>query len=390
MSKIAPYNLVKQGGQLISENPALAQKLISEGLKQIPEEGVAWFNLALSLHQQRKISGAIKAYQTSLVSKNSPINQTYNNLAQDLLLAGRYEEGWEAYEYRYLQPGFSNFDKYNDIYGEAWTGFNDKRKCENLVIIGEQGLGDTLQFCRLITEVRNRGQKTTFFCPEILSSLLKYGNNIGEITRMVGGHNENILWCPLLSLPHRLGITKENIPLSNGYISLDRSFINKWKILLKKKPSHRLIALHWQGNPNFEKRLYGIGRSMDYKEFLPLKDLKRVEFISIQKGPAAEQLDTKLGLPLVNGQSAFDQTFNFLDTAAVLANCDLLISNDSSVVHLAGAMNIPTWIALKWIPEWRWGLEGETTPWYRSVRLFRQPDEGNWTEVMSKIRKNLL
>ena len=129
---------------------------------------------------------------------------------------------------------------------------------------------------------------------------------------------------------------------------------------------------------------------MSFKELLVLKGLEKVEFLSIQKGPASKQLHQYPGLPLVTGQSAFNKTFNFLDTAAVLANCDLLISNDSSVVHLAGAMNIPTWIALKWIPEWRWGLQGSSTPWYESVRLFRQPYKGNWSAVIKEMRKNLL
>ncbi len=95
-------------------------------------------------------------------------------------------------------------------------------------------------------------------------------------------------------------------------------------------------------------------------------------------------------MPFVAGQKEFDETMDFRDTSAVLANCDLLLSADSSVVHLAGAMGTPVWIALSWIPEWRWGLEGQTTPWYQSARLFRQPHAGNWKAVVSDIRKELI
>ena len=120
---------------------------------------------------------------------------------------------------------------------------------------------------------------------------------------------------------------------------------------------------------------------------LALRELTDVEFVSIQKGAGSEQCRTDLGLNFVSGQEAVSQSMDFRDTAAVLANCDLLITSDSAVVHLAGAMGIPTWMALRWIPEWRWGLEGEHTPWYDSVRLFRQPRDGNWETAIAAMIK---
>ena len=129
---------------------------------------------------------------------------------------------------------------------------------------------------------------------------------------------------------------------------------------------------------------------MNFEHWLKLGGVEQTEFISIQKGDAAKQIPEDSGLNFVDGQKEFDKSFSFLDTAAVLANCDLLISNDSCVVHLAGSMGIPTWVALKWIPEWRWGLSGDTTPWYQSVRLFRQQSNGDWDSVVNEIRKNLL
>ena len=110
-----------------------------------------------------------------------------------------------------------------------------------------------------------------------------------------------------------------------------------------------------------------------------------MEFVSIQKGAGSEQLQINKGLPFVAGQDTVSQSMDFKDTAAVLGNCDLLISSDSAVVHLAGAMGIKTWMALRWIPEWRWGLEGQRTSWYESVRLFRQPRCGDWHSVMQAM-----
>ena len=120
-----------------------------------------------------------------------------------------------------------------------------------------------------------------------------------------------------------------------------------------------------------------------------LQGNNQLEFVSIQKGQASKQLKTDQGLQFVNGQEAVSKSMDFLETAAVIANCDLLISSDSSVAHLAGAMGVPTWLALRWIPEWRWGLEGTSTAWYSSLRLFRQRFDGDWSGVVQAMRQEL-
>jgi hypothetical protein len=120
-----------------------------------------------------------------------------------------------------------------------------------------------------------------------------------------------------------------------------------------------------------------------------LAGLAGVEFVSIQKGAGSEQWRPDAGLPFVAGQASFNRSMDFLDTTAVLAQCDLLISADSGVVHLAGALGIPTWVALRWIPEWRWLLEGSSSAWYKSLRLFRQPRDGDWPSVVAEMRQTL-
>ena len=182
-------------------------------------------------------------------------------------------------------------------------------------------------------------------------------------------------------LPCKLGTLG---PFSSGYLRIESELVKRWSNLLKRKIRQRLIALHWQGNPSHEHRLPR-GRSLLFEQLLNLGKLPDVEFVSIQKGFGSEQLQTNRGLNFVAGQASVNESMDFKDTAAILANCDLLISSDSAVVHLAGAMGIPTWLALRWIPEWRWGMEGERTTWYDSVRLFRQPQDGNWNAVMSAM-----
>ena len=128
---------------------------------------------------------------------------------------------------------------------------------------------------------------------------------------------------------------------------------------------------------------------MAFSDWLGLRSLGDVEFLSIQKGAGSEQLRLDAGLPFVAGQAAFSASMDFRDTAAALAHCDLLLTADSGVVHLAGALGLPAWVALRWIPEWRWGLEGCSTPWYGSLRLFRQPQDNDWASVVAAIASEL-
>lgn len=307
MASWSPDVWINRGAELVATDPALGQRLIAQGISQIPEQGA------------------------------------------------------------------------------AWQGFNDPRPCELLVLVAEQGLGDTLQFCRLITLLQQRGLHTSLFCPEALAPLLRASSQIGDISLMLAHHSPGVRWCPLLSLPHRLDLNSGTIPAATGYLSPEPARVAAWQQRLYRRPGHRLIALHWQGNPNFERKLYSRGRSMPFAALAGLAGIPGVEFLSIQKGAGSEQLRTDAGLPFVAGQASFDASFDFRDTAAALANCDLLLSADSSVVHLAGAMGLPTWVALSWVPEWRWGLEGEHTPWYASVRLFRQPRAGDWEAVVQAM-----
>ena len=380
---------VNRGAELIATDPALAQRCISHGIQQIPEQGIAWFNLGLALHQRRRIPAAIRAYRWALNATQPPTAQATRNLAQDLLLSGEFQEGWQLYETRFQQADSSDFSLYAQNYGPAWQGFADPRPCQTLLVVGEQGLGDALQFCRLLTSLQQRGIQTSFFCPEPLAPLLRAGTKLGEITLMLGQQGPAVRWCPLMSLPHRLGLDAASIPSGAGYLRPEPERVSQWGQRLQRQANKRLIALHWQGNPKFERKLYSRGRSMPFEALLGLRDLEGVEFLSIQKGAGSEQLRTDAGLTFVAGQAAFDASFDFRDTAAALANCDLLISADSSVVHLAGAMGVPVWIALSWVPEWRWGLEGSTTPWYASARLFRQPHHGDWTAVVRAMAEAL-
>ena len=383
-----PQTWIEHGGKVIRQDALLAQRMIGYGLKARPNCGIGWFNLGLALHKQGKIEGAIYAYRKALELDDSEQLKLHaiTNLAQDLLLNREWSEGFEMYEHRFRR-GTTDFSAYHQLFGEPWGGWADPRPCKELVVVGEQGYGDTLQFVRLLQPLKDQGFQTRYFGPEALRLLLERGSKLGPFPSMLGGkQSETTLWCPLMSLPHRLGLNPSNIPLSEGYLSADKQRVNYWSKALKRTSGKRLIALHWQGNPRFERSIYSQGRSMPLEALSALGDVKDIEFLCIQKGEAAKAIEQQSNLHWVGGQQEFSSSMDFQDTAAALTCCDLLISADSAVVHLAGALGIPTWVALSKVPEWRWGLRSERTNWYKNTRLIRQTEENDWTSVIVRMR----
>ena len=382
---------VNRGAQMLDKKPALAQKIISKGIQLDPEEAISWFNLGIGLHQQGKINSAIRAYKHCLALPHDQQTElaATNNLAQDLLLNGNETEGWELYAARFKRkPG--NYNLFTEAFGQPLKG--ELEKNHKLILMCEQGLGDTIQFVRYAMLLQAKGHKVTLLSqPALVNLLNRYGALENVIDKIVSQeHNsKNTCWLPLMDIGQKLQALNVIPPYANGYLNCKQADIDNWQKRLLRDPNKRLIALHWQGNPNHEGSLYSRGRSMAFSDWLPLKHVKNLEFVSIQKGPGSEQLKLDQGLNFVKGQAEVSETMEFCDTAAILKNCDLLLSADSGVVHLAGALGVPAWVALRWIPEWRWGLEGCTTPWYSSLRLFRQTENGNWQGVVEAMVEKL-
>ena len=385
----SPGDWVNRGGELLATNPRLAQRLIGQGIRGLPDAPVAYFNLGIGLHQQGRIAAAIRAYRTSLALPNCPRIQATNNLAQDLLLNGQWAEGWKLYDNRFKRkPG--QYPTFEQVLGPRRHGpFGDGQP---LVLMREQGFGDTLQFCRFGLVLESLGHPVRLVSQTPLVPLLQESSGLSCVSDWFehpGPGHRVPGWLPLMSVAAELGIGIQPVPHAAGYLTANPERIAQWRQRLQRRPGHRLVALHWQGAPGHEHSLYSRGRSMSFAHWLGLRDLPGVEFLSIQKGEGSNQLRTDAGLPFVAGQASFSDTLDFRDTAAALANCDLLLSADSGVVHLAGALGVPTWVGLRWIPEWRWGLQGEHTPWYHSMRLFRQERDGDWEGVVAAMAKAL-
>ena len=382
--------LINYGSSLCETNPWLSQKIIAKGIKINPHKGSAYFNLGIALHLQKRPEAAIRAYQKSLLLKDCPYKSIKNNLAQDLLLSGNFKDGWKEYEMR-LSINEYQFFQYH--FGEVWEGIKKEESLpEEIILVCEQGFGDTIQFYRFAILLEQIGIKVILFCQKPLISLLKEGGSIKNVTDELS--EQKILrkakWCPLMSLPIKLGIIQDNIPYQKAYIKANKEKALEWRTKLQKKDNHKLIGLHWQGNHEFETKIYSKGRSMHFNNLLHLKNLENTEFVSLQKGDAQSQLITNEKLCFVKGQTSLNKNCDFTDTAAVIALCDLVITTDSVIAHLAGAMGVETWLALSWIPEWRWGLEGEKTNWYPNMRIFRQASQGDWGSVIQRINNALV
>lgn len=394
MDHINPWSSsewVNRGAQMLDKQPAVAQKIISKGIQLDPQEAISWFNLGIGLHQQGKINAAIRAYKHCL---ELPHNQqtelaATNNLAQDLLLNGNGREGWELYAARFKRkPG--NYNLFTQAFGQPLKG--QLKINQKIILMSEQGLGDTIQFARYAMFLQAKGYEVTLLSqPGLVNLLNKYGALENVIDKLISKeHNSmNTCWLPLMDIGQKFPALNGTPPYANGYLNCKQADVDIWQKRLQRDPNKRLIALHWQGNPNHEGSLYSRGRSMAFDDWLELREIKDLEFVSIQKGSGSEQLKLDKGLNFVQGQGEVDATMEFCDTAAILKNCDLLLSADSGVVHLAGALGVPTWVALRWVPEWRWGLEGYTTPWYESLRLFRQAENGNWQGVVGAMKEKL-
>ena len=360
--------------------------LLNEAIEIKPNYPDAHNNLGVALQAQGDLSAAIASYNTALQLKpNYP--DAHKNLSMTELQSGEYKSGWRGYEYRFQCKQHKDIIHANPPC-KQWQG-ERITKCSQLLLVSEQGLGDTLQFMRYAIALREQGASVSFCAQPKLHSLIKTsGIDPSPLTPQQANKINDGQWIPLLSVPRHLEVSPDNPIITEPYIKTTDQLIDKWKgiFLSEQRP---IIGINWQGNPSYEKR-NSKGRSLPLETFAPIAHLTDVSFLSLQKGFGSEQLEIcSFRDRFVSCQPQVDETWDFLETAAIIANCDLVITSDTSVAHLAGGMGKNTWVLLKTVPEWRWGLEGDTTFWYPSMRLFRQRQRDNWHEVMQRVAEAL-
>jgi len=359
---------------------------LKTALRLNPNHLEAHNNLGAALQEKGEIKAAIASYNTA-IKLNPDYPSAHCNLSFTELLIGDYKNGLEKYEYRF------QIKKAKGILNASpncpqWDG-NALGKEEKLLLVSEQGLGDTFQFMRYAIALRNKGIALSLCAPPKLHSLIKTsGIDPSPLTPEQANQVNNGCWIPLLSVSRHLEVSPDNPIITDPYIKTTDELIDKWDDILssEKRP---IIGINWQGNPDHE-RTTSIGRSLPLKTFAPIPSKTNALLVSLQKGFGSEQLETcSFKDSFVSCQDQISEAWDYLETAAIIANCDLVITSDTSVAHLAGGMGKTTWLLLKKVPEWRWGLEGDATFWYPSMRLFRQEVQGDWNEVMERVAEEL-
>ena len=257
---------------------------------------------------------------------------------------------------------------------------------KRVVVYEEQGLGDIIQFCRYLALLAEMGAAVTFLLRSRMHALIR---SLGQAVRVSDTFPVDETFdyqCALLSLPLAFGTTVENIPARTPYLQADAERIRSWK--QKLGDAGFKIGIAWQGSKTGK---IDVGRSFALAEFAGVSRIPNIRLISLQKNEGVEQLrDLPEGMTVEDLGENFDSgTDAFVDTAAVMANLDLVISSDTSAAHLAGALGRPVWLALKHVPDWRWMLDRTDSPWYPTMRLFRQRTRGDWNGVFADIEMAL-
>ena len=375
-------NLLRSGYHL-----AAAARSYEEACRLDSEQSDYFLNFGVVMQWLQQTEKAIDAYKTAWKKNNLPAIRF--NLAQALLLSGRYQEGWAEYEWRRqvpeYKPRYEWYPEKKQWRGQLFPG-------QSLVVYHEQGLGDDIQFCRYLPYVKALGGKVILSTRASLIPLLSTTFGADQVIE----HSVEILehlkfdWAaPIQSLPHLCGTTLDSVPNQIPFLSVQPAYRDKWRTLLAPhclKDNIRKIGFVWTCNP-LDK--LGQVRSCPLQLIEPLLTVPRTQWFSVQKGPAVADLQ-HIAANHPNLVDLSSHINDFADTAALVEQLDLLISIDTSVPHVAGALGKPVWLLLPFANEWRWLLKRSDSPWYPSFRLFRQPNPGEWQSVLSRVQQALL
>jgi tetratricopeptide (TPR) repeat protein len=348
-----------------------------------PDLAEAHFERGVVLRELSRLDEAIASFDKAIALKPELEDvQLYKGYA--LLLHGRFKEGWPLYEKRkgklentiYFTRLCSNKPLW--LGAESITG-------KTLFVYWEQGLGDTIQFYRYLELVEQLGARVIFSAPNCLRRLFQ--TLAGSLTFVGQGEvpDDYDIHCPLMSLPLALGTSIETIPADTPYLRAEADRVQKWKHRLG---GHGLkIGVAWQGSTGKA----NVGKSFPLEELFGLSQIENVRLISLQKGDGAEQLnELRPGMKVESpGEDSDAGADAFLDAAAIMENTELVITPDTAIAHLAGALGCPTWLALKHVPDWRWLLGRNDSPWYPTMRLFRQAERGGWRGVFAAMELEL-
>jgi tetratricopeptide (TPR) repeat protein len=337
-------------------------------------------NLGSAFLETGQYDNAIKSFKDALLYKPDFV-EAHVSLAVVYLMLGKYKEGWKEYEWRFDTKITGPQREFTQ---PKWDGSSLNNK--TIFLHAEQGLGDTIQFIRYVPMVAKLGGNVIVECAPGIIHLFNEYKDIAEFV----GKGEPLPYfdvhCPLLSLPGIFNTTYETIPSEVNYIHANENLVASWKEKLSNTTKMK-VGICWQGDKIYYRDKF---RSIALKQFENLLSVSEIEFISLQKGEGQEQID-ECGFSnhITDYTAEMDNQEKFADTLAIMQNLDLVIGVDTSIIHLAGAMGKPVWVLLATFPSWPWLLDHESTPWYPSMRFFRQNVNGDWASVINNVTEAL-
>lgn len=358
-----------------------AEACYRRALEARPDSAPALNNLGTTLKMLGRLPAAAAALRQAL--EISPQDAgAHKNLGMVQLLRGDLAGGWPEYEWRWKCPGCQprNFTQ------PPWDG--SPLGGRTILLYAEQGLGDTLQFIRYARLVQARGGRVLFECQAALQQILARTPGIDVLIPRGTKLPSFDVHSPLLSLPGLLGTTLDNIPCDVPYLFADPALVEYWRAELATIPGFK-IGMAWQGSPAAP---LDWPRSAKLANFAAVARLPGIQLISLQKGSGTEQLaDFREQFSIIDFGERLDATTGpMMDTAAIMCGLDLVVTIDTSLLHLAGALGVPVWMATPFAPDWRWLLDREDSPWYPTLRLFRQPPSGDWSDVFERMAAALI
>jgi len=372
---LALYRLAIAAHQQGRENDAV--DLIRQAMALNPDLPQIGFNLGVALRNAGRFAEAIETFHT-VIANQPDLAEAHFILGALLLAVGRFTDGWREYDWRWKCKGFESGSKpFSQL---QWDGRDIAN--QTILIHGEQGLGDTIQFVRYANLLIDKHASVIVDCDPSLHRLLR--NNIkARILDRDKPLPSLDFQCPMLSLPQLFETTLQNIPAPVPYLKPESADARRWHEMLKA--DHNLkVGLVWAGRPTHPNDR---NRSAPIELLAPLRQVPGIRFYSLQKtDPARPTANPSSVFPMID---LTNELKDFADTAAFIANLDLIISVDTSVAHLAGAMGKPVWTLLPFVADWRWMVERTDTPWYPTMRLFRQPSPGNWSGVIRLVALGL-
>ncbi|MDQ2961919.1 MAG: tetratricopeptide repeat protein [Pseudomonadota bacterium] len=343
-----------------------------------PDHAVAWNNLGLALQAQNEIRAAIDAFRHALALEPE-FAQVRWNLALALLLDGQFAEGWSEYDARLALLELGR-DRHR-FPGPLWDGAAPSGK--TLLVYPEQGLGDAVHFARYATLLADAGARCVIRCPETIAPLLATIPGVAGVSRDGEALPRYDAHLPLLSLPGVLGTTAQTIPTAVPYVAISDAKRAAARAALARTGATRAVGLCWAGNAAHGNDR---NRSLPLAALAPLLAVPGISWFSLQQGKAAAQIATT---PAAEHIAPLPADSALVDTAALIAELDLVITVDTSIAHLAGALARPAWLLLPFAPDWRWQLGRDDSPWYPTLRLFRQPRPRDWQSVVARVQARL-